>query len=76
MGALAIPTQAFRLPHADLKPLQDLFLLHDPTAGKEKRLQAWKVLIEKRDAGVLRSIGVSNFVSWLRSLLPIGESPL
>ncbi|POY72576.1 hypothetical protein BMF94_4403 [Rhodotorula taiwanensis] len=39
----------------------DLFLLHDPTAGREKRLQAWKVLIEKRDAGVLHSIGVSNF---------------
>lgn len=38
-------------------------MLHDPTAGKQKRLEAWKVLIEKRDAGVLQSIGVSNFVS-------------
>ncbi|GAA5865735.1 hypothetical protein JCM3774_004984 [Rhodotorula dairenensis] len=39
----------------------DLFLLHDPTAGKEKRLEAWKVLIEKRDAGAFQAIGVSNF---------------
>ncbi|GAA5859392.1 hypothetical protein JCM8547_002013 [Rhodosporidiobolus lusitaniae] len=39
----------------------DLFLLHDPTAGKEKRLEAWKALIEKRDEGKLGAIGVSNF---------------
>ncbi|GAA5998663.1 aldo/keto reductase [Rhodotorula paludigena] len=39
----------------------DLFLLHDPTAGKEKRLEAWKVLLEKRDQGVIRTAGVSNF---------------
>ncbi|GAA5915421.1 aldo/keto reductase [Sporobolomyces salmoneus] len=39
----------------------DLFLLHDPTAGPEKRRQAWEVLIKKRDEGKIRSIGVSNF---------------
>ncbi|GAA5941369.1 hypothetical protein JCM1841_001508 [Sporobolomyces salmonicolor] len=39
----------------------DLFLLHDPTAGPQKRLEAWKVLIQKRNEGKLRSIGVSNF---------------
>ncbi|KAM0751197.1 Aldo/keto reductase [Meredithblackwellia eburnea MCA 4105] len=39
----------------------DLFLLHDPTAGPEKRLQAWRVLEAKKDAGVLKTIGVSNF---------------
>ncbi|BGP54181.1 hypothetical protein JCM8202_001314 [Rhodotorula sphaerocarpa] len=55
----------------------DLFLLHDPTAGKEKRLQAWKVLVEKRDAGVLRSIGVSNFgVEHLKQIKEAGlETP-
>ncbi|GAA6018846.1 hypothetical protein JCM10207_000260 [Rhodosporidiobolus poonsookiae] len=39
----------------------DLYLLHDPTAGKEKRLEAWRTLIQKRDEGKVRAIGVSNF---------------
>ncbi|SGY51012.1 BQ5605_C001g00950 [Microbotryum silenes-dioicae] len=39
----------------------DLFLLHDPTAGPIKRLEAWKVLCEKRAKGEVKSIGVSNF---------------
>lgn len=38
----------------------DLFLIHSPTSGKEKRLETWRALIEARDAGKLRSIGVSN----------------
>ncbi|OCH87020.1 Aldo/keto reductase [Obba rivulosa] len=39
----------------------DLFLIHSPTAGKEKRLETWRALIEARNAGKLRSIGVSNY---------------
>ncbi|KZV92259.1 Aldo/keto reductase [Exidia glandulosa HHB12029] len=39
----------------------DLYLLHDPTAGKEKRLGAWRALIEAKKAGKLRTAGVSNF---------------
>ncbi|KAK4704451.1 hypothetical protein P7C70_g1750, partial [Phenoliferia sp. Uapishka_3] len=39
----------------------DLFLLHDPTAGPEKRLQAWRVLEDAVIAGKLKAIGVSNF---------------
>lgn len=39
----------------------DLFLIHDPYAGKEKRLESWKALIHKRDEGKLRTIGVSNY---------------
>ena len=38
----------------------DLMLLHAPLAGKELRLEAWKALIEARNQGKLRSIGVSN----------------
>ncbi|BGP14253.1 hypothetical protein JCM10213_005856 [Rhodosporidiobolus nylandii] len=39
----------------------DLYLLHDPTAGRTKRIEAWKALIEARDAGKIKAIGVSNF---------------
>ncbi|KAL8286876.1 hypothetical protein RQP46_003882 [Phenoliferia psychrophenolica] len=39
----------------------DLFLLHDPTAGPEKRLQAWRVLEAAASDGKLKAIGVSNF---------------
>lgn len=52
----------------------DLFLLHDPCGGKEKRLEAWKVLIEKRDEGKLKAIGVSNFVRLLSSPLSLPSS--
>jgi len=39
----------------------DLCLLHDPTAGKEKRLEAWRVLVQAKKEGKIKSIGVSNF---------------
>ncbi|KAM0755026.1 2,5-diketo-D-gluconic acid reductase A [Meredithblackwellia eburnea MCA 4105] len=39
----------------------DLFLLHDPTAGPEKRLEAWRVLEDAVARGEIRAIGVSNF---------------
>ncbi|EJD41247.1 Aldo/keto reductase [Auricularia subglabra TFB-10046 SS5] len=39
----------------------DLYLIHDPKSGKEKRLQTWKALVECHKAGKLRSIGVSNY---------------
>lgn len=38
----------------------DLFLIHDPFSGREKRLETWKALIKAREDGKLRSIGVSN----------------
>lgn len=39
----------------------DLFLIHWPVPSQGKYLEAWKTLIELRDAGRIRSIGVSNF---------------
>ncbi|KZV99197.1 Aldo/keto reductase [Exidia glandulosa HHB12029] len=39
----------------------DLFLIHDPLGGKEKRLATWRALIKLRDEGKLKSIGVSNY---------------
>lgn len=50
----------------------DLYLLHDPTAGPAKRLEAWKVLENFVKAKKLRSIGVSNFVR--RCFLPFPPS--
>jgi diketogulonate reductase-like aldo/keto reductase len=38
----------------------DLFLIHDPLSGKERRLETWRAAIKARDDGKLRSIGVSN----------------
>lgn len=38
----------------------DLFLIHDPLGGQQKRLDTWRALIRLRDDGKLKSIGVSN----------------
>lgn len=38
----------------------DLFLIHDPYAGEIRRLETYKALLECRDAGKIRSVGVSN----------------
>ncbi len=39
----------------------DLFLIHWPLPGQDRYVEAWKTLVELRDAGRIRSIGVSNF---------------
>ncbi|KAF8294795.1 Aldo/keto reductase [Clavulina sp. PMI_390] len=39
----------------------DLYLVHDPLGGKQKRLDTWRALVEAQKAGKVRSIGVSNF---------------
>jgi len=40
----------------------DLFLIHWPVPGHDRYVDAWKKLIELRDEGKARSIGVSNFL--------------
>lgn len=39
----------------------DLFLIHWPLPGQDNYVEAWKTLVELRDSGRIRSIGVSNF---------------
>ncbi|KZT64077.1 Aldo/keto reductase [Daedalea quercina L-15889] len=39
----------------------DLFLIHDPLSGKQKRLDTWRALLEAKKVGKLRTVGVSNF---------------
>jgi len=38
----------------------DLFLIHDPLSGTDRRLDTYKALIEAKAAGKIRSVGVSN----------------
>jgi 2,5-diketo-D-gluconate reductase A len=39
----------------------DLFLIHWPVPSQNKYVEAWKALVELREAGRIKSIGVSNF---------------
>ncbi|HEY6630405.1 MAG TPA: aldo/keto reductase [Rhizobiaceae bacterium] len=39
----------------------DLFLIHWPLPSQDRYVEAWKTLIELKNAGRIRSIGVSNF---------------
>ncbi|KII91993.1 hypothetical protein PLICRDRAFT_695476 [Plicaturopsis crispa FD-325 SS-3] len=39
----------------------DLFLIHDPMSGRKKRIETYRALLEKRDAGKIRTVGVSNY---------------
>jgi len=39
----------------------DLLLIHWPVPSQNKYLEAWKTLVELKQAGRIRSIGVSNF---------------
>lgn len=51
----------------------DLFLLHDPLAGSDKRLAAYRALWDKQKEGKVKDIGVSNFgVRHLEELLGAG----
>ncbi|PFH53851.1 hypothetical protein AMATHDRAFT_73257 [Amanita thiersii Skay4041] len=39
----------------------DLFLIHDPLSGKERRLATYKALLEAKAVGKIRTVGVSNY---------------
>ncbi|RXW24944.1 hypothetical protein EST38_g908 [Candolleomyces aberdarensis] len=55
----------------------DLFLIHDPLSGKQKRLETYKALLEAKAAGKIKSVGVSNYgVHHLEELKAAGyETP-
>jgi len=38
----------------------DLFLIHDPMSGTERRIATYRALLEARALGKVRSVGVSN----------------
>ncbi|KAL2058084.1 hypothetical protein ABVK25_001702 [Lepraria finkii] len=39
----------------------DLYLIHAPYGGKDARNGSWRALVEAKQAGLIRSIGVSNY---------------
>ncbi|TFY75922.1 hypothetical protein EWM64_g8090 [Hericium alpestre] len=39
----------------------NLFLIHDPLSGKERRLETYRALLKLRDDGKVKSVGVSNY---------------
>ncbi|KAF9050004.1 Aldo/keto reductase [Panaeolus papilionaceus] len=39
----------------------DLFLIHDPLSGKARRLDTYKALLEGKQSGRIRTVGVSNY---------------
>lgn len=41
----------------------DLFLIHSPNPGKEKRLETYKALLEYKKLNKIKSVGVSNYGS-------------
>jgi 2,5-diketo-D-gluconate reductase A len=57
--------KALRAAEASLKrlglPWVDLLLIHWPTPARGLYLETWRALIAAREAGLCRSIGVSNF---------------
>ncbi|KZT65946.1 Aldo/keto reductase [Daedalea quercina L-15889] len=55
----------------------DLILLHDPLAGKTRRLESYKALLDLRAQGKMRSAGVSNYgVHHLQEIAAAGyEAP-
>lgn len=40
----------------------DLYLIHWPCPARDQYVEAWRALVEARDDGLVRSIGVSNFL--------------
>jgi 2,5-diketo-D-gluconate reductase A len=56
---------AKRALHASLKRLEmdhvDLYLIHWPVPSADRYVETWQALVELRQEGLTRSIGVSNF---------------
>jgi diketogulonate reductase-like aldo/keto reductase len=53
----------YSLPYSEFQPRAeyiDLFLIHDPMSGTERRLATYKALLEAQKSGKVRSVGVSN----------------
>ena len=64
LGALKASLGRLEMEHVDL------YLIHWPAPGKDRYVEAWRALIEAREQGLARAIGVSNFqASHLRRIV-------
>lgn len=51
----------------------DLYLIHGPIGGPQKRADSWKAAVEGKAEGLVRSIGVSNYgVRHLQEMVDAG----
>jgi len=51
----------------------DLYLVHSPIGGPQKRAESWKAVLEAKEAGKIRSAGVSNYgVRHLQEMIDSG----
>ncbi|KAI0076173.1 aldo-keto reductase [Panus rudis PR-1116 ss-1] len=51
----------------------DLYLLHSPIGGPQKRRESWKAVCDAKKEGKIRSVGVSNFgVKHLKEMIRDG----
>ncbi|HEY1539853.1 MAG TPA: aldo/keto reductase [Solirubrobacteraceae bacterium] len=55
----------------------DLYLIHWPVPAHDRYVETWRALIELRDEGLIRAIGVSNFqpAHLERLIAETGEAP-
>ena len=56
----------------------DLYLIHWPNPGVDQYVQTWQAMLEARDEGLIRSVGVSNFLPehLMRLEAETGEMPV
>lgn len=59
-GALFRVSSGIHQAYLEPSDYVDLFLIHDPLSGTERRLQTYKALLEAKENGKIRSVGVSN----------------
>ncbi|KAI0368608.1 Aldo/keto reductase [Pilatotrama ljubarskyi] len=51
----------------------DLYLIHGPIGGPQKRAVSWKAAVEAKAEGIVRSIGVSNYgIKHLQEMVDAG----
>ena len=65
------------LERLDVGPI-DLYLIHWPVPANDRYVDTWRAFIELRDEGLVRSIGVSNFLPahLERLIAETGETPV